>query len=471
MMRREALVLAVMLLAAMVSMPVIHVYGHGMGKETVGPKDVAGRMVSLDIKLEPELRKVGEIVDMTLTINAIDAETEQVIPGTIVYDIAINKFGTGEELMKERFHIMPDQETLKIIFKPDPDADKVTVQGETMPNMGYMSTEDQDITVSGPLLVDAGLYVFTIDIVGIEEGFLDEPVRYVSYLTISEQGSWSVMYGNEMKKIEYISYFDRIKDLTFKEEPDGTVVVEAISDFNWDREFVKDIPLLHFEYYIPKDEFPDFVNREMKGYVNGMDASVFVDRAAEGYIVVHYMIVKSRLVKMAESIPEDEKSRVVYTLVVGKEMQQQQKPEAEEEKKPEENGMVWSDAMVLKSDRGKYTAEIRYSPREPNIDQPTAFQIRIYDAETNTEIKDVKYRLLIYNQDRVIVDDTVTEPREMIMYEFKEGGSYAVVLDINGDEDRVMFGVNVVPEFPGHALAALLIAMLGTSLFIRRRVA
>ncbi|MEM3121656.1 MAG: hypothetical protein QXT78_04715, partial [Candidatus Nitrosocaldus sp.] len=193
-MKRVSMLLVAMLVASViVTMPVIQVHGHGMGKETIGPKDVNGRSISLDLRLEPELRKVGELVDMTFTMKAIDVNTNEIIAGTIVYDIAITKFGTDEPQLKDRFHIMPDQDTLKIIFKPDPEMKEVIIEGETMPNMGYMRTEDgKDITVHGPVLVDAGLYVFNIDLVGIGDGFLNEPVRYVSYLTISEQGAWDV---------------------------------------------------------------------------------------------------------------------------------------------------------------------------------------------------------------------------------------------------------------------------------------
>ncbi|MEM2113561.1 MAG: hypothetical protein QXM36_05385, partial [Candidatus Nitrosocaldus sp.] len=140
-MKRVSMLLVAMLVASViVTMPVIQVHGHGMGKETIGPKDVNGRSISLDLRLEPELRKVGELVDMTFTMKAIDVNTNEIIAGTIVYDIAITKFGTDEPQLKDRFHIMPDQDTLKIIFKPDPEMKEVIIEGETMPNMGYMRT-------------------------------------------------------------------------------------------------------------------------------------------------------------------------------------------------------------------------------------------------------------------------------------------------------------------------------------------
>ncbi|MEM2993600.1 MAG: hypothetical protein QXW14_02945 [Candidatus Nitrosocaldus sp.] len=459
------LLVAMLVASVIVTMPVIQVHGHGMGKETIGPKDVNGRSISLDLRLEPELRKVGELVDMTFTMKAIDVNTNEIIAGTIVYDIAITKFGTDEPQLKDRFHIMPDQDTLKIIFKPDPEMKEVIIEGETMPNMGYMRTEDgKDITVHGPVLVDAGLYVFNIDLVGIGDGFLNEPVRYVSYLTISEQGAWDVEYNGMSRKMEYISYFDTIKDLKMHTDADGNIIVESVSDFNWTTDFVKDIPLLHFEYYIPKDEFPDWINREMKGYINGIDASVFVDRAAEGYIVVHYMIVKSRLVKMAEMVKEDERNKVIYTLVVGKLMEERPMQEEKGEEKDVEK--QWAEAMVLKSEKGKYVAEIRYAPVQPNIDEPTVFRIKIYDAATNEPIN-LPYKLLIYDQNRIVAEDLVSNGKEELEYKIVEGGSYAVMLNINDDDDRVVFGLNVVPEFPGYALIALVSAMFGASLLAR----
>jgi hypothetical protein len=430
-------------------------YGHGLGKETVGPKNVGDRLISLSLKLEPELRKAGELTDVVLTLQAIDEESKEVIPGTIVYDIKIQKYGKEEVLLKDRFHIMPDQDTLKIIFKP---ADSgLKIEGETMPNMGYMRTDVSDITVTGPIFLDAGLYVFIIDLVGIGDSFLDKPVRYVSYLTISELDVRRVMHHGDERLIGYISYYDTIKELNYTVDADGNIIVDAISDFNWDKEFVKDIPLLHFEYYIPK-EFRELANREMKGYVNGVDANIFVDRAAEkcegfegllpdgGCVIVHYMIVKSRLVRMADEITD--KDRVVFRLVAGKMI---------DEDRREPIG-IWSDAMVLKSDKGRYTIEVRYSPKEPNIDEPTKLSIKFYDAESNEEIKDIRYKLTIYNSNKIVVDDIV-EVNDILTYEIKEAGAYAVTLsEINGD-DRVTFGITVVPEFPIYIALLLLMGM------------
>ncbi|MEM3093061.1 MAG: hypothetical protein QXI92_05095, partial [Candidatus Nitrosocaldus sp.] len=57
--------------------------------------------------------------------------------------------------------------------------------------------------------------------------------------------------------------------------------------------------------------------------------------------------------------------------------------------------------------------------------------------------------------------------KEELEYKIVEGGSYAVMLNINNDDDRVVFGLNVVPEFPGYTLIALVSAMFGASLLAR----
>jgi len=461
-----ALVLSILAMQILTGYMDNNAYGHGLGKETVGPKNVEDRLISLSLKLEPELRRTRDLTDVVLTLQAIDEESKEVIPGTIIYDIKIQKYGKEEVLLNERFHIMPDQDTLKIIFKP---ADSgLNIEGETMPNMGYMRTDISDITVTGPIFLDAGLYVFTIDLVGIGDSFLDEPVRYVSYLTISELDARKVTHHGDEKSIGYISYYDTIKELNYTVDADGNIIVDAISDFNWDKEFVKDIPLLHFEYYIPK-EFRELANREMKGYVNGVDANIFVDRAAEscegfegllpegGCVVVHYMIVKSRLVKMADEVTD--KDRVVFRLVAGKMIDEDRREPIGE----------WSDAMVLKSDKGRYTVEVRYSPKEPNIDEPTKLSIKFYDAESKEEIKDIRYKLTIYNSNNIVIDDIV-EGSEILTYEIKEGGAYVVMLsEIDGD-DRVSFGITVVPEFPIYIALLLLIAMSIPVILNRERI-
>jgi hypothetical protein len=65
---------------------------------------------------------------------------------------------------------------------------------------------------------------------------------------------------------------------------------------------------------------------------------------------------------------------------------------------------------------------------------------------------------MIYNDNKIVVDDIV-EGSDILTYEIKEGGAYTVMLsEIDGD-DRVIFGITVVPEFPIYIALLLLMAM------------
>jgi len=113
-------ILLAVLLVSMTSMPILDVYGHGLGKAEVGPKNVGDKLISMHVEIEPEMKKVDELKDVKLSIEVsehISEEEEQVIPG-IAVNLKIYKFRTNELLLDENFHVMSDVETLEILFKP-----------------------------------------------------------------------------------------------------------------------------------------------------------------------------------------------------------------------------------------------------------------------------------------------------------------------------------------------------------------
>ncbi len=454
--------LLVLTTLALLLLTPIQVYGHGLGRETIGPKNAGDMLVSLDINLQPEIREADKQVDVTLSIKAIDEESKDPIKGIIVYDITVSKYAT-EQVFKERFHARQGQDELRIVFKPNADAEPRIIKGMYMDYMGY--GDDENIVIEGPIFLDAGLYIIDVDIVALNERQLDSPVRYTARLTIAEEKIWSISYEDIKGNLTTISYFERLSDLKIYKDNSGNYRIDAISGFNWSREFVKDISLLHFEYYIPKD-MHELAMRELKGYINNIEVPITVDRSAEGYVIVHYMIPNSRLMSMIEQVQD--KDMLIFSIVTGN-MIEGIEGGSEGTDAGNVNVTSWSEPIRVKSSNNSFIVEVRYSPVEPSIDDQIVFNIKLYDANTMQEIKSMRYDIMLYDSNGNHIDRShrSVQTKDTQVYKVDAPDTYKVVLtNINRSGESASFTITVVPEFP----VALLVMGIGaaTAIAVRR---
>ena len=132
-------------------------FGHGLGKQETQPQNVDDRIAFMNVKIAPELIEYGKLKDIVLTMELVDAQTEEKIPGT-AYHLIIEKFADDTLLLDEAFHIMSDSDTLVINFKTTDEGD-VVVNGMKMgETLGYMASEDE-LVVGGPIFNQLGLYL------------------------------------------------------------------------------------------------------------------------------------------------------------------------------------------------------------------------------------------------------------------------------------------------------------------------
>ncbi len=442
----------------------IQVYGHGLGRETIGPKNVGDRLVSLNINLQPEIREADKQVDVTLSIKAIDEESKDPIKGIIVYDIVVSKYDTGQ-IFKERFHARQGQDELRVVFKPNAGVEPRIIKGMYIDGMGY--GDDENVIIEGPIFLDAGLYILDVDVVALNGQQLDRPVRYTARLTIAEEKAWGISYEGIKGNLTTISYFERLSELKVYKDSSNNYRVDAISSFNWSSEFVKDISLLHFEYYIPKD-MHELAMRELKGYINNIEVPITIDRAAEGYVIVHYMIPNSRLMSMVEQVQD--KDRLIFSIVTGNMIEGMEGVgDAGDGAEIDPSKITsWSEPIRVRSSNNSFIVEVRYSPVEPTIDGQIVFNIKLYDANTTEEIKSMRYDIMLYDSNGNHIDRThrSVQTKDIQVYKVDAPGTYKVMLtNINRSGESASFTITVIPEFP----VALLVMGIGVATAIAAR--
>ncbi len=456
---------AILLLLIIGSLSVSNVYGHGLGKEEIGPKNVGDRLVSMDIEISPEFKKADELQDITLHIqfhDVSDEENEQVIPG-IAANIEISKFRDNQLLLNETFHVMSDVEELAILFKNVAEGD-INIEGMDMGSFGYMRTADNDmIIVEGPVFTEAGLYRFKVTPIALDSELLpdDQRIPFEALITLSEIKEWQID-GNT---IETIAYYDSLTNLEY--DPDN-LIMKAEMPFDW--QLVDEIDLLHFELSLPKGF--DLANRELDGYINGVEQNIFVDRAAEDWgAIVHFMIGQKRLKELAPMMEGDDLNRAILEIRGGALVEAEQP--TEEITLPEE----WSPAMTVETSNGSILVEVEWSPVTIDIDQDTFFRLTFKDPESNEVLDNVRYDIMLMDEEGNMIAEThrSAQTKDVQIYKFDKPGTYTLMLkNVNDSGESAMVSLKVVPEFPvavliiGIGMIAAILMRKNSRLFMNR---
>jgi hypothetical protein len=206
-------------------------------------------------------------------------------------------------LLRELFYSKDGPLTLKI----EPGEGPVNVYGTTEPFLGGWSSETGQITISGPVLTQGGLYHFAIEIFGIDNVrniFKPENApRFDSYLSIGDVSTANLTFGNNNYNSTLISYYDKIQNFTF--EPKNLEAKWSMP-FNWNVSRIKSQNIfVHEEIKFPKS-FSEFSNSSIfNGTVNGqplVGRSLAIDPfTSEKALIIHFLLNKNDIIKMAEN--------------------------------------------------------------------------------------------------------------------------------------------------------------------------
>jgi len=160
--KSEILLLSLSLL--IISQIPSYVYGDGLTQENLPPASVGDRDASLFIKISPPILTKDTVGDKFLQLRLFDAKTGQTIQHTSFF-VTVDK--DGKLLMRNLFHTHSGDLTIKIQSQ-DMDVNDVIVYGDQEPFQGGWTSTNDQITVKAPILLNAGLYHFEVEIFGID---------------------------------------------------------------------------------------------------------------------------------------------------------------------------------------------------------------------------------------------------------------------------------------------------------------
>jgi len=285
-------------------------FGDGLTQENLPPASVGDRDASLFIKISPSILTEDTVGDTYLELKLFDANTGVPIKHTSMF-IEVEK--DGELLMRDLFHTHSGDLLLKI-QPTDLDVNDVVVYGDTEPYLrGWMSTNDQ-ISVKAPVLLEAGLYHFSIEIFGIDFdknifSTSDTP-KFESWLSVADIFDENILYQGNTYDTPIISYYDVISNFNFDED---TSAITWSMPFNWDVPRLESQNIfVHQEIHFPNTLTSFTKTTSYDASVNGISL-VGRELIADPYsmddtLILHYLLSKDKILKVANSVSSNSHS-------------------------------------------------------------------------------------------------------------------------------------------------------------------
>jgi hypothetical protein len=389
----------------------------GLFEENLPPASVGDREASLYTKISPQILTSDSKKNAFFELRLFDAKTDETIQH-VSYFITVEK--DGKLLMRDLFH--SHQGSLKLKINPS-NSKTVNVFGSTEPFLGGWTSETGDITINGPLLLEGGLYHFSIEIFGIDYDrniFKPENApRFDSWLSVGDVYRDDLIDKGKKYNVTVISYYDRIQD--FKYNPDESNM-SWIMPFNWDLERIqKNNIFVHEEIKLPKTFTKFSEANSFKALANGnplVGRSIALDPfTEEKNFIVHLLLNKADIIKIAQKLNNTNDKIMTFNL------------------SPAEQKLVETTSEVV-SDRGGILVQFTWMDKIIS-NQDTNLQLRFSDALSTKEINgDIKYDIIVYDKsgNKIVtkLDLIAQNATDSQVIKFPSKGIYQMELNIKG---------------------------------------
>lgn len=357
-------------------------FSDGLFQENLPPATVGDRQASLFTKVSPPVLTSDVHQKRFFELRLYDAKTGNNITN-VNYFVTVTK--GGKLLMRDLFYSKSGPLKIEINPREGP----VTVFGSPEPFLGGWSSETDQITVQGPVLLEGGLYHFQIEIFGIDRPnniFKPESApQFNSYLSVGDVFKENLTYNKIVYNSTLISYYDKIH--AFKFDPVKLLASWAMP-FDWNLSRIKAVNIfVHEEFRVPKSFSQISNTTSFNATVNGqpvLGRSLAIDPfTSDKALIIHYLLTKSDIVKLAQikEVTTGSNNTMKFTLTpMGPESRQ-------------------SSTDII-TDTGGIRATLAWTPNPPVSASEATLTLKFNDALSDSSLKaDVNYDLSIRSSD------------------------------------------------------------------------
>ena len=281
-------------------------YGDGLSFENIPPSVVAGRPISLFIKVNPPIMTSETRNNTSVQLRLIDPTNNETMTH-VTYGVHLLK--GDQDLMLLKFHSHSGPLRLEIHQKDGPIE---VLNGEKEQTHGSWLSKDGEpdgvLDVAGPIIQDSGLYHFQITVLGMtdDQNFFDPGIAptFDSWLSIGESFETKIQYNKEDHDITIISYYDKLNQFSY--DP-TTYKIFWSMPFNYNLDRIQDPNnniFVHEEVRVPKSlitflNSTSFVATVNQFQLNGKGVAVD-PYSSESEYIVHYLVNKQAIVQLAQ---------------------------------------------------------------------------------------------------------------------------------------------------------------------------
>jgi len=452
----------------------------GLSFENVPPSVIAGRPISLFVKVDPQILTAESRGNASLDLRLFDPTNNQTIPHVTYFVHAIKDY---KDMMTLSFH--SHRGPLKLNIHPH-EGPITVLNGQWQQTHGAWQNNDNDgvLDVETPLLLDSGLYHFQITILGMtdDQNFFDPDIAPIfdSWLSVGESFQTRIRYDNGDHDLTIVSYYDKLSKFNY--DPSNFTIFWSMP-FNWNLERLQSPNnniFVHEEVRVPKS-FIKFLNStSFVPTVNNIPLTgmaVAVDPyTSEGEYIVHYLINKPAILQLAQihdqklNSSSENEHQMSFSLSINT------------------NRKIAQETSTLFVTTAGIRVGTSWKPSQLSSNKESSLSINFSDAQylkgTNSDVSlnaDVRYDLMILDDSgsKVLERNNLVAMKgsDFQSMTFATNGTYQIIVNVTGiqrqgqsiDQSRngIGSGIVVVPEFGSAAAIAATAAALITAALIR----
>lgn len=434
-------------------------FADGLFMENLPPASIGDREASLFVRINPPILTTQTQQDAFLQFRLFDAKNNETIKfTTFLIEVTKGTDPNTDPLMRDVFHTENGLLTLKI--QPGEGDVQVAATREDF-LQAWKADPGGTINISGPILLEGGLYRFKIDILTVDNirnlfAPGDEP-SFDAYLSVGDVYDGNVQSGGQTYPTTIISYYDKIQDFAF--DPD-TATYSWSMPFDWNVERIKSATsmFVHEEIRIPKSFAGVGDVTTFDAAVNGKPITARMlsldPFSSTEYLTLHFLINRNDVLALAQDVPAGKKTMEFAF-------------------SPASDGGVRTSGEIT-TDTGGVLVQLGWTPSQLSAESETTLGLEFYDAFSGNRITDnVTYDLRIidpdgsevYSEENLVAQggsgsQTLTFPADDTYS--VEVAVKAVTADGRAPDltrNGIARGTVIVPEFPIGAMLAVVGAL------------
>jgi len=347
-------------------------HAHGLGSVESDIIFFNDNFYKVKVQTTPDVLH-GNESEIGFEISTINHDANSVV-SDVEYLIDIVDPETGNSILSFSGYSPNESFNAKIVPK-----NEINISGDKTNDDFWIGTDQNPLTIEAPLFMQGGLIQVNVEVLSINSESLPRPPVFETLLTIGEYIPFEVTIDKKYD-LMFATYFDKIDEFYYDENGKK---LTADMPFNWDVDFIKKIPYVHAEYYIPKS-MKVFNDHEIQMTVNDISILGTIDRSGDKEIVVHFLIPTKKLIKLYDEIPSDTHDKIIFGLESGK-LRDVQKDDA---------SLELGDKVIVLSSQEDWKFHLTLTPQgKINPNNKINLNLEFRDPITNIVIPQITYDL------------------------------------------------------------------------------